>query len=137
MQGWRIEELDPPHTQRSRVVDPMERVGIVVAVVIGLSIAVNALGHRDITVSAPVAAPLPSAVAAATPSPYTFLLYANGMASGGFWCATSGTSDAQPTTPPDRLIVIVSTDHERLGTSIDCAIPGGVAPKSSSQFRRR
>ena len=46
MQQWRIEDLDPPDNRYQRVVDPIERIGIVVIVVMVLLVAAGSVGDR-------------------------------------------------------------------------------------------
>ena len=67
--------------------------------------------------SAPASSEAPSA------SPYTFIMRGAGVASGGFSCQVTRGPDLLPSTPPARLVVIVTTDRTPMGGEVPCVIP--------------
>ena len=138
MSPWRFEDLDPPEARSKRVVDPMERVAVVISAVIVIGVAVSAIGERVAPATETATLPIAAATPTATPSPqpYTFVMRATGMASAGYWCTTADAPATAPSRPPDRLIVIVSSDRSQGDSPIACAIPTGAPHRASSPRRK-
>ena len=99
---WRLEELDPPEATPAPIVDPMERVALVLVGVI--LVAAGALGVADRFAARPVAGDA-EPVAPASAAPRTFLLHSDGR----LWCRADVVSLDMNVDAQHRRIYVVTS----------------------------